>query len=146
MNDNQWGYDEQGKPLERRSIPIHILNHIDERLETHMTKVDEQFASLRLELLALEKKSIERHNQLLDLMGIQVQKQQKLEDAFIKNEHGEPDISGHFYDHDHRRQLGEWWCGVKDKAFTKVIEWGVLAFCTWVAYSLWKAFLDGPHK
>lgn len=38
---------------ERRSIPIHILNHIDERLEVHAAKVEEQFEALRAQITSL---------------------------------------------------------------------------------------------
>jgi hypothetical protein len=124
---------------ERRGIPIHILNHIDDRLSEHADRVE-------LKLNEIARISLERHDQLVALMGVQVQKQQRIEDAFLRNEHGEPDIAGHFYDHDHRRRFGEWWEKKKDGALTKVFDAGVLAFCLWLFYTIWEAFLRGPRQ
>jgi hypothetical protein len=140
---------------ERRGIPIHVLNYVDERLSTHVDKVEALMAShvgeemeRYQEIINLiqekDRRSEERHYSLVQSITAFSGNVELMSRAFLEDEKGRPDFDGHRYDHDKRKRFAVWWDGVKDKAITKVVEWGVLAFVVWVAHSMWESFLKGP--
>jgi hypothetical protein len=142
---------------ERRGIPIHILNYVDERLSTHVEKVEalmaghvgeemERYQEIITLIEEKDRKSEERHHSLVQSITAYMGHVEMVQGAFIEDEKGHPDFVGHRNDHDKRKRFGQWWGDVKERTITKVLEWGVLAFIGWVAYSLWESFLKGPHK
>lgn len=146
---------------ERRSIPVHILNYMDERLAFHTQNVEELFNGhtkdemvrydLILKMIADNgEKSQARHNELVDALAEYTVnmdvKCRNVLSAFIKDESGAPDFDGHRQDHDKRKRFGDWWMRTKDSALSKFVEWGALAFLIWVIHSMWEAFLKGPNK
>ena len=147
--------DWQGE--ERRGIPVHVLSYIDQKLEAHAEKVETLFRdhvgeemSRYQEIIELiedkDRRSEERHLGLVQSIHAYMGNVELMQAAFIEDSKGNPDYRGHRNDHDKRKRFGEWWDTVKDKAITKVIEWGALAFVVWVVHSMWEAFLKGPSK
>ena len=95
---------------ERRGIPIHILNHIDEKLDSHVNKVEsmvqehtEEEMDRYKEILA----KIESHRQENELRHSSLSSSfmsyaervdtfcQNIAEAFPHNEQGKPDFHGH---------------------------------------------------
>lgn len=151
MTEDAWRGDE------RRAIQVHIINYIDERLNVHTAKVEqlmkdhvgEEMARYSEIIELIEKKdkaSEDRHYALVQSITAYTGHVEMVQAAFLEDEKGRPDFEGHRYDHDKRKRFAIWWAGVKDKAITKVIEWGALAFVVWVVHSMWEAFLKGPNK
>ena len=93
-----------------------------------------------------DRRSEDRHHSLVQSITAYMGKVELIDSAFLEDQKGHPDYRGHRNDHDKRKQFGDWWGGVKDKAITKVVEWGALAFVVWILHSLWEAFLKGPNK
>jgi hypothetical protein len=142
---------------ERRGIPIHILNYMDERLKAHVDHVENIFKFHTeeemkrygdiLKMIGESRKAAEgRHAEIMELMSGFTYKCKSVTDAFLKAPDGTPDFDGHRYDHDKRKRFADWWESVKDKAITKVVEWGALAFVVWVVHTLWESLLKGPGK
>ena len=141
---------------ERRSIPIHILNYIDDRLDTrinevkklfvdHTTDEMERYAQIISSIDGSRKASEERHNELIHQLTIHIGHAKLVESAFLTDEKGNPDFSGHHYDHHKRKTFLDWWNGVKDKAVTRVIEYASVAVFAWLVFMIWKALLAGPQ-
>lgn len=157
---------------ERRGIPFHILTYIDERLKAHVDHVEKIFTDhtreemerygeimdliqgnrekTASEIAELNANAQKRHESLVQSLQAYSDgmnhKCQDVTSAFVKGPDGQPDFAGHRADHDRRKKFGDWWDSIKDKAVTKVVEWGALAFVVWVAHSLWESFLKGPGK
>jgi len=127
----EWNGEDRRAP---EGVIIAVMNHVQETLDRHTAKMDTKFDHVNA-----------RIDNLIESISSYMDKQEDIEKAFLKTHDGRPDFHGHFYDHDHRRQLGIWWDGVKDKAITKLIEWGVVVTVGWIAINLWDAFLKG-HK
>jgi hypothetical protein len=140
MSD-EWPTTPDGKPIERRAIPIHILNHIDERLENHSDKVDRQLAAIRSDLQHNAEQSEERHRHLVDSITAFMGRAELLFDAFP-----EQDPNGHRRAHEEwvkeAAAKAEFWQTMKKE----LAKYGLLGLAGWVAFQLWTAFLHGPQK
>lgn len=141
---------------DRRSIPIHILNYVDGRLEEHTKRIYdllqehvseemERYDEILDKIGSSADKAEARHNSLSMSINSYMTKQELIEEAFLEDKHGKPDYHGHKYDHEYRKQVSSWWAKVKDGVVMKIIEWGGVAFVAWAGYALWDAFLRGPH-
>lgn len=153
MTENQEYWDGG----ERRSIPIHILNYVNERIDTRFNEVKQLFVehtqdemdrygAILTSIDNSRKASEERHHELLGQLTTLVHCQQHVESAFLKNERGEPDFSGHHYDHHQRKTFAAWWGNVKDNAITRIIEYGSIAVFAWLVFMIWKGLLAGPQQ
>lgn len=116
-------------------VIIAVMNHVQETLDKHTVKMDEKFSHVNSRL-----------DNLMQSINSYMAKQEDIEVAFLKTKDGKPDYHGHFYDHDHRKQVAEWWGTVKDKAIVKLAEWVAVGVAGWIMYTLWEAFLKGPPK
>ena len=142
---------------ERRSIPIHILNYMDERLKTHTDHIEmvftnhtademERYTAILDKITAGQKAAAERHEAITETLANFNSKCKNVFSAFLKTPDGDYDFDGHRYDHDKRKKFGEWWERVKGGIAVKVMEWGSLAFIIWVIHSIWESLLKGPNK
>lgn len=95
---------------ERRSIPVHVLNHIDERLATHTERVSKVVADHTREEMDRYKEildkidahradSEDRHGALSDAFAQYASKMDDfchaISQAFPKDDEGKPDFRGH---------------------------------------------------
>lgn len=151
MNTDDWKGDE------RRGIPIHILNYMDERLNTHVTSIEDVFnkhtseeMSRYSDIMSMisdgQEASAKRHESIMNTMIEFHGKCKSLHNAFLKLPDGSYDFDGHRDDHNSRKKLGEWWNKLKGGVIAKLVEWGSLAFVIWMLHSMWESFLKGPIK
>ena len=149
MTELNWQGDE------RRGIPIHVLNYIDNRLDQRITEVKqlfvehttdemERYAEILRKIEDSRKASEERHTELIHQITINIGHQKLIENAFIKDEKGDPDFHGHHNDHHQRKKFADWLAGLKDKAITRVVEYSSVALFVWLAYMIWAGILKGP--
>lgn len=142
---------------ERRGIPIHILNYMDERLHEHTERIESVFSRHTAEemdrynaildkIAAGQKAAAERHETVMEVISHFNGKCKDVHSAFLKTPDGAYDFDGHRYDHDRRKKFGDWWEKVKGGIIVKIAEWGSLAFVIWVLHSLWESFIKGPGK
>lgn len=140
---------------ERRGIPMHILNYMDERLAGHTRHIEgifqqhteeemDRYASIVESIEAHTKASEARHGALIQSINAYMEHQDQIRGAFLKDESGRPDYHGHWYDHNHRKNLAIWWQGVKDGVLVKVIEWGTVLVLGWLGLMVWQGILQGP--
>lgn len=151
MQATEWQGDE------RRGIQIHILNYIDERLDSrigevkalfveHTTDEMERYTEILRQIDDSRKASETRHGELIKQLTVNISHQQSIENAFIKDEMGKPDFVGHHYDHFSRKKWADWINGVKDSAVTRVVEYASVAVFAWIGYMVWTGLLAGPTK
>lgn len=129
---------------ERRAIPIHILNHIDQRLSEHAKTVDDRLEEIQSCLEASEQANSDRHTVLVDRITSVMGKYELMEAAFIKTEEGTPDFHGHWYDHISRKRFSDWLRDARNNAFSKVLEYVTIAILVWITLSAWETILKGP--
>lgn len=129
--------DEDWDGSERRTIPFEIVNFVDDRIGEHTKEITGR-------LDTFEKQTQERHSLLIDKITAFTGECELVRSAFIKDESGKPDYVGHHYDHAKRKRSIEWWNGVKNRTFEKLVEWSSMAAIAWGAIQLWKSFLEGP--
>lgn len=141
---------------DRRSIPLHILNYVDERLETHTDKIYNlladhvkeemsRFDEIKDGIRESEERQEHRHSSLIQSITAYMQKQELIDLAFLADRHGQPDYQGHRSDHEYRKAAADWWQKVKGTVTIKVLEWASVGFFAWLMYVVWEAFLRGPH-
>jgi len=140
---------------ERRGIPMHILNYMDERLAGHTRHIEEifqhhtaeemdRYSAIAESIEAQTKSSEARHGALIQSIQAYMSRQEEIESAFLKDGEGRRDFHGHWYDHNHRKNLAVWWQGVKDSVLMKVIEWGSVLLLGWLGLMIWHGILQGP--
>lgn len=144
---------------ERRSIQAHVLNWVEERLGTHVKKMEEVLAmheddekSRYKEILDLIERNNEenrkRHNELCRSFDTYTDHTEKIYDsfklAFLTNVKGEPDFHGHARAHE------SWVEERKDQkefmAYVKKVVGGALAtaLVMWMGVLMWQGVLAGP--
>ncbi len=142
---------------ERRGIPIHILNYMDERLNTHTERIEhvfhahtademDRYNAILNRIEEGQKAATERHKTVMETISHFNGKCSSVHSAFIKLPDGTYDFDGHRYDHDRRKKFAEWWDRVKGGIVIKLMEWGSLAFVVWAVHTMWEAFVKGPSK
>ena len=142
---------------ERRGVPIHILNYMDERLKTHTDHIEhvfhdhtademERYNAILNKIDDGQKAAVSRHESVMEVISHFNGKCKDVHSAFLKTPEGEYDFDGHRYDHDQRKKFGDWWTRVKDGMIVKILEWTSLAFIIWVIHSMWEALIKGPSK
>ncbi len=140
---------------ERRGIPMHILNYMDDRLAGHTRHIEEilehhtgeemeRYTAIVESIKAQTNASEARHSALIQSLNAYMIRQEDMRGAFLKNEDGHPDYHGHWYDHNHRKNLGIWWQGVKNGVLVKMIEWGSVLVVGWLGLMIWNGILQGP--
>lgn len=140
---------------ERRGIPIHILNFIEEKIDAafgkmehllhkHIGDEEQQIGAILTQLQHNVKRAEERHDALQASLTCYFDQQQTLEAAFLKRENGQPDLDGHRTDHEIRASFERWKREVREHVVTRIIEWASIALASWAGYVLWSAFVAGP--
>lgn len=142
---------------ERRSIPIHILNYLDERLGTHAEQIEnifvthtkdemERYKSIEdsIETHAIE--SQKRHAEIMEVISHFNGKCRDVHSAFLLRKDGSPDFEGHAKAHESWLTRATWRHTFKNNLFNKVGEVLAIAATLWVLHVIWEAFLKGPLK
>ncbi len=141
---------------ERRSLPIHVLNYMDDRLQTHSDNIEKllkdhvseeaiRFDSLEDKINDNDKLAQSRHGALIASINSYMSKQETFEHAFLRTTDGKPDVHGHYTDHESRFKSGQWWSGVKQSTIAELIKWASILIIAWMAVMTWKEFLKGPQ-
>jgi hypothetical protein len=137
---------------ERRSIPVHLINYIDEKLAEHTAAVEELMTRRYDEILASQERAEghmeKRHTELIKSLQSYATKAERvhenLGDAFLVNKKGQPDFSGHANAHEAWVKEAEE--SRKMRTFVKQIVVGaaVSTVGSWVILLMWKGLLLGP--
>lgn len=133
---------------ERRSIPIHILNHIDGRI----SEVKEDIAHIRDSIKHLN----DSINSWMDKEpGAILEQCEKIVDEAIPVSKDNPDATPHEKRREHRRAHAKWIANVEGemerwkKMREKVAEWAVISILTalvmWVIWSIQTYLGKPPH-
>jgi hypothetical protein len=121
---------EEWQGEERRGIPIHILNHIDERLEQHTSRVDNQFVEVRNQVMSLTLSInawMEKEPESI------AERCEKIIDEAIPTSPDNPDSTPKEKRKEHRLAHAKWMQDVADEMARwkrireKMIEWAVLS-------------------
>jgi len=131
---------------ERRSIPIHILNHIDERLAEQTRQGSASLAEIKETLKTNAESSKARHGTLVDQITNAIGHQKLLETAFPAMEDGRPDYHGHRHFHHTRKKFEDFKKQLGQNAMMKITEYLGLGLFIWLVYVAWEAILHGPVK
>jgi len=144
---------------ERRGIPIHILNHVDERLGQHSFRIEkllmdhtddemERYQEIISRIDRNSEDSQRRHEAtakaIVDHMSKTDMIYEHLIEAFPPDDRGKPDFIGHATAHK------KWITEAKDtKELRAYIQKVVLAAATvgvagWLLSLAWQGFLMGP--
>ena len=143
------------------AIPFHVVKHIDDRLDSHILKVEKLFSDHtrdEMDRYAEILRKIESNNEgaekrFAGLSGVVKESVEKTErtyeafaEAFPLNKHGKPDFTGHAKAH-------ESWIeqAVESRALRAYIQKvalaaAVVAVGSWVLVLVWQAVLHGPAK
>lgn len=142
---------------ERRGIPLHILNYMDDRLKTHTEHIEKVFNDYTAEEMERynailnkiedgQKSAVARHEAVMEVVGHFNGKCKDVHSAFLKTPEGEYDFEGHRNDHYTRKTVAEWWGRTKGSVAVKLIEYGVMGLVAWIGLLVWEAFVKGPAK
>ncbi len=131
---------------ERRGIPIHVLNHIDDRLAAHSKQVSESLAEINETLKVNAENSQKRHGTLVDQITVVIGQQKLLETAFLELEDGRPDYQGHRHFHKAKKRFEDFKKQLGQNALMKITEYVSLGLFAWFVYVAWEALLRGPVK
>ena len=123
QKQQEWDGSERRAP---ETVLIAIMNHVQESLDAHKTQIDRRFDAL------------------FNSLNSYLEKQDKLERAFLKTEDDELDIEGHYHDHYARRKWAQFKRKVQENTLSKLIEWASILFVAWAGVQLWKLILEGP--
>ena len=124
MDERAW----QGE--ERRGIPIHILNHIDERLEQHTNRVDTQFSEVRNQIMSL---TLSINSWMEKEPDAIVEQCEVLIDEAIPTSPDSPDSTPKEKRREHRHAHAKWMQDVADEMARwkrireKALEWAVIS-------------------
>lgn len=136
--------------VERRSVQLHIIKYIDDKLATHQTEVqriidrhtkDEmaRFSDIVARIDRNNEMSAERHDELVKQLSKHLEKTEAMEEAFLHDEDGARDFLGHHDDHRNRKKFGDWLAKAKDNALTKIIEYVSVAIVVWIGFAIFTA-------
>ena len=115
---------------ERRGIPIHILNHIDERLEQHTNRVDGQFTEVRNQIMSL---TLSINSWMEKEPDAITERCEILIDEAIPTSPDAPDSTPKEKRREHRHAHAKWMQDVADEMARwkrireKAIEWAVIS-------------------
>jgi hypothetical protein len=141
---------------ERRSIQVHILNYVDDRLKEHTERIEkvfhdhtgdemQRYGEILNKIDAGQADSKKRHDDVMKILVNFNTKCKSVESAFLKKPDGTPDYEGHNYDHDKRKRVAEWRAKMKDSAVLKIVEWSSVGLTAWLLHTIWEATLKGPQ-
>lgn len=153
---SSWGGEE------RRSIPIHVLDHVDRRLNAHTDRVVdlfkthtddemERYQEILRTIAAHRDESDRRHFELAKAITAHMEQTalhiRMLTRAFPEGENGEPDLNGHAEDHKFRIQEAK--DAAEFRRYVKKVVTGVAIAVLgpaslWLLKVIWVAFLAGP--
>jgi hypothetical protein len=120
-----------------KAIPMHILQHISDAMERINATEKERHQVLEEKIDAIER----RVGSLITSINSYMDKQETLLSAFPNQ-----DPEGHRAAHE------QWLAESKakkefyDSLKKEVAKYGILGLAAWIAFHLWAAFLQGPHK
>lgn len=133
---------------ERRSIPIHILNHIDDRIEEQTDKLDGRISAVQMEVHHLSNSIQAWMAKEPDALLV---KCEKLIDEAIPAHPDSPNSSPAEKRHEHRRAHAAWiqnvteevarWKRIREKA----LEWAVVGGLGIILIAVWQYLLKGPQ-
>lgn len=146
---------------ERRSIPIHIINVMEERFENHAGHMErmftdhttnemERYKEILDEIELTRRASADRHQMLVDSITSYMGKTElmiaEFSSAFPKTKDGKPDFHGHANAHDSwiEESLArkEFFAHIKKV----VAAAAILVVGSWVGVLVWQGILHGPAR
>jgi hypothetical protein len=140
---------------ERRSIPVHVLNYMDHKLDEHTQRIENLFkehiadeaqkhSAVIYNLEVSAKASQSRHAALMTQFNMISENIEEINNAFPKSKEGLPGYEEHHNYHFTWRTRKEWWAGTSNQAFRKLFEWLLMAFVIWLGAVIWQSILTGP--
>lgn len=151
---------------ERRAIQTHVLNWVEERLTTHVDKVEKLFDNHTreemeryqeiLEMIAQNTRLIEmnaaasekRHADICRSIDSYMDKSEKVYDAlkaaFVKDPKGDPDFYGHARAHESWIEERREWKEMATYVKRTVLSAATIALCSWIGVLIWQGALKGP--
>lgn len=129
---------------ERRSIPIHVLNHVSEVMD----KFREEETARHAKLEGMIADTNTRIDELMRSVDTYTDAAEKvfnaLGEAFPADRRGKPDFAGHA--NAHERWIEEARESRELRAYIKkiVAASAAVAILSWLAVVVWPAFLQGP--
>jgi len=134
----------QRRDTDPDNIVLHILTHVDEKIQKHENAVHEQLQDIRLQIEEGQKSSEKRHNSLMQTITSWAEKSHETPCPALASSIPNGDWPGH-----HNWHIGEMdW--QKEKAEAKrwvikaLITTGSVGFMAWVGTLMWFGFLHGP--
>lgn len=124
---------------------LSAVNAVRKDLQDHMRDEETELLEIRENAQRNREESERRHNALIQSITSYMEKQIHLEQAFIADQHGQPDIAGHRDDHLTRKEFAKWAAEVRADVTKGVLKAGFIGLLAWVGYALWSAFLQGPR-
>lgn len=154
-----WPTDDNGKPVERRSIPIHLLTYVDEKLEHHAKEIKgivvghtseemDRYEEIITIIKAHREEMDARYNTLLRSIDSYTDKVERvhehLSEAFLTDKKGRPDFQGHA--HAHEAWVEEAKQAKELRAYIQkvVLATAAVAIGSWLLAVVWPAVLQGP--
>lgn len=124
-----------------------------------MKAVDKVKSSVEREISEIRESQIREERRLSDLMfsldAFQqgqkaiydgyVAQQDRIFSAFLKNDDGDPDLSGHAAAHKAQIELSQARRDFWNKLTFELSKWGMIGFLAWMISQAWIGMLKGPH-
>ena len=160
-------FDHQPQPAagEPPSAPLHIIAYVDGRMREHTQHVEQilrehitdemlRFGEIQGGVSAsrsraeeLELRAVERHSEIMGVLGQHTRRLSDVEQAFLTDHKGAPDYHGHHGDHDTRSKAAMRWESLKTSTTANVVTWVAIASLGWLSYVVIlaiKAWMAGP--
>lgn len=120
------------------------IRHLDRKLTDHMQEEDQEVAAIRKDISEWQLAAEKRHTELIRSLDAWTNKIDCTA-AFLTKD-GLPDLHGHRDDHHSRKQSADEFRDLA-KSTQKVVAGGAaMGALTWLFYTIWEAFLRGPHN
>ena len=104
---------------------------IQEIVEAHIRDENLRYEEILAQINAKDEHSEKRHVALLERITAYMEKQPKIETAFLNHEEGKPDFSGHYHYHRRSKDKGDKFDKLRDSVVTKVVEYIGVAIVVW---------------
>lgn len=132
---------------ERRSIPIHVLNYVDTRLQEHADHMEGKIDALHQEFFHMAQSL----NSWMEKQPLYIMSEcEKLIDESLPVSPDNPDAKPAEKRKEHRVAHARWIKKVMDemekweRVRQKLIEWAILGAAGFVAIAIWRMVLEGP--
>lgn len=137
-------------------IPPEVVAYIDARISREIGAIHgmlrehiiEETRALDVIRAMIERNaaaSEARHEMLMQKLSAHQIRTEAIEQAFLDNQHGEPDFFGHRSDHSTRANVGRWWDGVKSTVASNAIMAVMGGLVTWVALIVYQSLTGAAH-